>query len=51
MVAVAQRAAGERSGGWKIAEVAGPDVLTLRVALIDVVVTAAPEPLSTATTC
>ena len=42
----AQGPAGERSGGWKIAEVAGPDALTLRVALIDVVVTAPPEPLS-----
>jgi hypothetical protein len=32
--------------GWKIAEVAGPDALLLRVALIDVVVDAPPEPLS-----
>jgi hypothetical protein len=31
---------------WKIAEVAGPDALLLRVALIDVVVSAPPEPLS-----
>jgi hypothetical protein len=33
-------------GAWKIAEVPGTDALTLRVALIDVVVTAPPEPLS-----
>jgi hypothetical protein len=31
---------------WRIAEVPGPDALLLRVALIDVVVTAPPEPLS-----
>lgn len=33
-------------GTWKIAEVEGRDVITLRVALIDIVVTAPPEPLS-----
>lgn len=33
-------------GVWKLAEAAGPDVLLLRAALIDVVVDAPPEPLS-----
>jgi hypothetical protein len=33
-------------GAWRIAEVAGSEVLALRVALIDVVVTAPPEPVS-----
>jgi hypothetical protein len=33
-------------GAWKIAEVPAPDALILRVALIDVAVTAPPEPLS-----
>jgi Protein of unknown function (DUF3313) len=33
-------------GGWKIAEVAAPDTLTLRTSLLDVDVTATPEPVS-----
>jgi hypothetical protein len=33
-------------GGWKVAEIPGPDVLRLRLTLIDVVVDAPPEPIS-----
>jgi hypothetical protein len=33
-------------GAWKLAEAAGPDVLVLRAALVDVVVDAPPEPIS-----
>jgi hypothetical protein len=38
-----------QDGAWKIAELAGPDVLLVRLALIDVVVEAPPEPLSSRT--